>query len=47
MPNVVRRRQNTQYIQEESNWVTCCDDCFEEVEEYWAEHWAEYYNGRL
>ena len=47
MPNVIRRRQNTQYIQEESNWVTCCDECFEEVEEYWAERWAEYYNGRL
>lgn len=47
MPNVIRRRQNTQYMHEESNWVTCCDECFEEIEEYWAERWAEYYNGRL
>lgn len=47
MPNVVRRRQNTQYTQEESNWVTCCEECFAEIEDYWAERWAEYWNGRL
>ena len=42
-----RRRQSTQYHDEESNYVTCCSDCFEEVEEYWAELWDEYYSGRL
>lgn len=42
-----RRRQSTQYYDEESNYVTCCSDCFEEVEEHWAELWDEYYLGRL
>lgn len=42
-----RRRQSTQYHDEESNYVTCCSDCFEEVEEHWAELWDEYYSGRL
>ena len=42
-----RRRQSTQYEDEESNYVTCCAECFEEIEEYWAERWAEYYAGRL
>lgn len=42
-----RRRQNTMYENEESNYVTCCAERFEEIEEYWAERWAEYYSSRL
>ena len=44
---VERRRQNTAYVNEESNWVTTCAECFEEIEEHWAEQWREYYRDRL
>lgn len=42
-----RRRKSTQYNDEESNYVTCCIDCFEEIEEYWAERWNDYMATRL
>lgn len=42
-----RRRQNTQYVDEESNWVIMCDECFAENEEYWAGMWADYYRNCL
>jgi hypothetical protein len=38
-----RWRQNTAYDNPLSNYVTCCEDCFEEIEEYWAGQWADYY----
>lgn len=44
---VERRHQNTAYVDEESNWLTSCKECFDEAEEYWAERWAEYYGSRL
>jgi hypothetical protein len=44
---VKRRHQNTRYVDDESNYVTVCDQCFEEIEEYWKERWAEYYSGCL
>ena len=39
-----RRRQNTAYVDDEKNYVICCDKGFEEIEAYWAERWAEYYS---
>lgn len=44
---VKRRRQNTAYVEEEWNFVTACEECFEEIESYWEERWAEYYADRL
>lgn len=41
---VKRRRQNTAYQDEESNYITVCRECFDEVEEYWDERWKEYHN---
>jgi hypothetical protein len=43
-PYVLRRRQNTAYEDEESNYVECCEDCFEQIESYWEERWQEYYS---
>jgi hypothetical protein len=40
-------RQNTQYVNEEQNWVCLCSEHEEENDEYWAERWAEYYAGCL
>ena len=42
-----RRRQNTQYADDERNWVIMCDDCFAENEEYWRGMWADYYRNCL
>jgi hypothetical protein len=38
-----RRRQNTQYEDEERNWVTLCDRCMEANHDHWADLWSSYY----
>ncbi len=43
--DVQRRRQNTSYADDESNFATLCNECQTEANEYWAELWAEYYSG--
>jgi len=40
------RRQNTQYVDDRSNWVKSCKPCFEEIEQYNQERWDEYYASR-
>lgn len=42
-----RRRQSTAYVDEESNYITCCKMCFDDIELYWKERWEEYWSGRL
>lgn len=34
-------RQNTNYCDEEANFVTLCQECKDENDEYWAEMWDE------
>jgi hypothetical protein len=41
------RRQNTQYCDDRSNYVECCDDCFEEIQAQNADDWQTYYSGLL
>lgn len=41
------RRRNTQYHNDEDNYVRNCKVCFDRQEEYWADMWAEYYGGLL
>ena len=41
------RRMNTAYIEDDSNYITVCKDCFDEVEGIWKERWQEYYAGVL
>ena len=41
-----RRHMNTMYENEESNYCTCCECCFDQIEEYWSECWMEYNNSR-
>jgi hypothetical protein len=43
--DAVRYRQNTQFVDEESNWVTLCPPHVEDNEEYWADMWSQYYQG--
>jgi len=40
---VRRRRMNTQYHDDESNFCVACEQCFEEIQEEWHEKWQEYY----
>lgn len=42
---VERRRMNTSYVNEDSNYETCCLECHDGHEEYWRERWEEYYAG--
>ena len=42
---VERRRMNTRYVNDEQNWITECDECFEDTESYWADMWDDYYRG--
>jgi len=42
--NATLRRQNTQYANDDLNWVTLCDGCQEVNEAYWRERWKEYYS---
>ncbi len=35
-----RQRQNTQYVDDEFNWVTLCPECMDACDEYWAEIFA-------
>jgi hypothetical protein len=41
-----RRHMNTMYVDEESNYITVCADCFYYVEEILDERWSEYNNMR-
>lgn len=45
--DVMRRRMNTAYVEEESNYITCCLSCFDGVQDHWNERWAEYYGSLL
>ena len=44
---VERRRMNTNYVEAESNFMTSCEECFEDSEAHWSEMWREYYSGCL
>lgn len=41
--DVCRRRMNTAYVNDESNFITECDSCFADTEDYWAEMCQEHY----
>lgn len=46
-PDIAVRRMSTLYSDAEMNYIFCCGECFDEVEEYWEERWDEYNRGRL
>jgi hypothetical protein len=43
--SVHRRRMNTAYENDDSNFTVQCDYCFEESEKDWADMWHEYHSG--
>jgi hypothetical protein len=42
---VTRSRQRTQYVYDEHNFFTGCDDCHDANNEHWDDMWSEYYQG--
>lgn len=43
---LAKRRKNTMYAEEESNWIVSCAECYERVVEYYNELWSEYYSSQ-
>lgn len=44
--DIARRRLNTRYGDEESNWITSCYSCWEERIDHYNELWDEYRSGQ-
>lgn len=39
---------NSSYANEASNWITVCEDFYEdEIAPYWQEMWSDYYSSRF
>lgn len=45
--NVKSHRRITQYVDNESNYLTACPDCRLDDDDYWAMRWEDYYSGLL
>lgn len=45
--NAETYRQNTFYSDDKLNWVTLCEECRKDNDEYWKEQWEEYYSSVL
>jgi hypothetical protein len=44
--SINKRRLNTAYVEESSNWIISCEDCFNEGLTYYQERWDDYHRGR-
>ncbi len=44
---VVNCRQDTNFVDDDRNFVNACPSCRIENDKYWAEKWQEYYEGCL
>jgi len=40
--NIAARRLNTAYVDEPSNWLCSCYDCYSETVDHYKELWYEY-----
>ena len=40
-------RMNTQYVEDERNYITLCPVCWDECNEYYSELWSDYYSSVL
>lgn len=45
--NASRNRQQTAYVDDESNFAVFCPTCQDETDKYWQEMWTDYYNSVL
>lgn len=41
------RRKNTAYVDDKSNWMCSCSECYQETYDYYEERWSDYYSSRL
>lgn len=44
---VYTKRQNTDYVDDASNWATLCKACHDMNDQHWEGLWHEYYSSRL
>lgn len=44
---VSTRRLNTQYLENERNYIYCCEECFEFYWGLYEEQWQDYYQGLI
>jgi hypothetical protein len=44
---VALRRLNTSYVSDDSNYVTSCKECYDELYNMYEEQWNDYYRGLL
>ena len=45
--NVKMHRRNTQFYEDDLNYLIACDSCIQQDNEYYQELWDEYYYSRL
>lgn len=45
--SVERRRLNTQYVDDDSNYLTSCCDCYDDMYEHYRDLWQSYYGDSL
>lgn len=44
---VAKRRLNTAYVNDESNWFVSCKACYDDLYAMYEEQWKDYYSGAL
>lgn len=44
---VKKERRNTSYVDDESNWITACQECRDEDDAIMADMWADYWSDRI
>jgi hypothetical protein len=42
---IEKRRLNTAYCDEEQNWITSCQECYDDLYAMYEEQWKDYYSG--
>jgi hypothetical protein len=39
---IEKRKMNTAYVNEEENYLTSCNKCFDSIEQHWKEMWENH-----
>lgn len=38
------RRMSCSYVDQDSNYLESCMECYDEIQSYWEERWRDYYS---
>ena len=44
--NIAKRRLNTRYVDDRSNWMESCHECYQDRVDHYRDLWNEYYNSQ-